>query len=76
MHSVCCNVALSKAVSWLRSLCSPQDWNYVVADDFEVTLELSKQKTPSDLNRLWQNNRQALLDYVVTAALGGWASFN
>jgi hypothetical protein len=63
----------SKPVSSLKVLWRQQDWNYVVAGDFEVTLELSKQKTPPDLKHLWQNNRQALLDYVLTAALGGWA---
>ena len=50
-----------------------QDYNYIVADCFEVTLELSQAKAPPEgkLHELWEDNREALLRFPLVAALGG-----
>lgn len=55
-----------------------QDYNYVWANCFEITLELSCCKYPptSELPKEWENNRESLLAFiekVVRAGLGvGW----
>ena len=53
--------------------CVFQDWNYIVGKCLELTLELSDNKWPPEMGlaALWEDNRQALLDFAVTAALGG-----
>ncbi|GAB4823357.1 hypothetical protein N2152v2_010403 [Parachlorella kessleri] len=62
---------ITNGAAWYGIYGGMQDWDYVAAGDFDVTLELSKNKTPSNLYQLWEDNRQSLLDYVLTAALGG-----
>lgn len=52
-----------------------QDYNYVWANCFEITLELSCCKYPptSELPKEWENNRESLLAFiekVVRAGLG------
>lgn len=43
-----------------------QDWNYLHTDDMELTLELGCYKFPpaADLPTYWQDNREALLQYI------------
>ena len=43
-----------------------QDWNYLHTNDFEITLEIGCFKYPrhEDLNRYWDDNRDALLAYI------------
>lgn len=43
-----------------------QDWNYVQAGTFEITLELSCTKYPNEneLPSFWDDNREALIDYI------------
>ncbi|NXX19350.1 CBPD Carboxypeptidase, partial [Podargus strigoides] len=43
-----------------------QDYNYVWADSFEITLELSCCKYPlsSELQQEWENNQEALLAFI------------
>ena len=50
-----------------------QDWNYVAAGTMAITLELSERKSrpASDLPALWEENREALIEYALAAALGG-----
>jgi len=47
---------------------SMQDWHYRYAGCNEVTIELSERKTPpaSRLASLWDDNREAILDYLET----------
>jgi hypothetical protein len=50
-----------------------QDWNYVVRNCFGITLELFEQKyrPEADLSKLWEENKDALLQLPLVAALGG-----
>jgi len=43
-----------------------QDFNYLSSNDFEITLELGCQKYPAakDLEKEWNNNRNALLNFM------------
>lgn len=43
-----------------------QDYNYVWANCFEITLELSCCKYPptSELQQEWENNRESLLAFI------------
>uniref|UniRef100_A0A8C8SCC2 Carboxypeptidase D n=1 Tax=Pelusios castaneus TaxID=367368 RepID=A0A8C8SCC2_9SAUR len=49
-----------------------QDYNYVWADCFEITLELSCCKYPlvSELEREWENNRESLLTFIEKVHMG------
>lgn len=50
-----------------------QDWNYVAAGCFEITLELSDNKWPvaATLSDLWHDNMDAFLAYALVTSLGG-----
>lgn len=48
-----------------------QDWNYVVAHCFEITLELNWIKGRANLPRLFDDNLQSLLNYALVSTLGG-----
>lgn len=43
-----------------------QDWNYLMTNDFEVTIELSCEKIidQSKLKDYWNENKYALLSYM------------
>uniref|UniRef100_A0A7M4F8C3 Carboxypeptidase D n=1 Tax=Crocodylus porosus TaxID=8502 RepID=A0A7M4F8C3_CROPO len=49
-----------------------QDYNYVWADCFEITLELSCCKYPpaSELQQEWENNRESLLTFIEQVHIG------
>lgn len=49
---------------------APEKWAFSL---LQVTLELTKIKTPPavTLAQLFENNREALLQYLLTAALAG-----
>lgn len=49
-----------------------QDWSYLGPGELHVTVELStvKYPAPSELETLWNNNRDALLAYMETADTG------
>lgn len=51
-----------------------QDYNYIVGDCFEVTLELNEKKNPavSQLERLWNENKQAFINFALVTAFGGF----
>lgn len=52
--------------SWYSVTGGMQDWNYVSAGCFEITIELGCEKFPSatELPRIWDENREALLRYI------------
>ncbi|NWY65234.1 CBPD Carboxypeptidase, partial [Erithacus rubecula] len=49
-----------------------QDYNYVWANCFEITLELSCCKYPptSELPKEWENNRESLLAFIEKVHIG------
>lgn len=53
-------------MQWYAVTGGMQDWNYVYADVFELTLELSCTKYPieKELQSYWEDNREALLQYI------------
>eukprot|EP00887_Chlorella_sp_A99_P003980 scaffold11.g3980.t1 len=62
--------------AWAAGPCRGQargDWNYIVAECMEITLELSLSKWPPEaqLPELWQDNRKALLEFAWAATYGG-----
>lgn len=50
-----------------------QDYNYVWANCFEITLELSCCKYPptSELQQEWENNRDSLLAFIEKVVRAG-----
>lgn len=52
--------------SWYSVTGGMQDWNYVAADVFEITLELGCDKFPteSELPNIWDENREPLIQYM------------
>ena len=55
-----------------------QDYTYRVASGYEILIELSCCKYPhdSELRRYWQENREALINYLMQVHIGqyltGW----
>jgi hypothetical protein len=50
-----------------------QDWDYLAASCMEITLELNNMKypPPSQLPKIWNENKEALVALPIAAALGG-----
>lgn len=50
-----------------------QDYNYIAGDCLEITLELSEKKRPpeSELEQMWLDNKNAMLDYAIASSFGG-----
>jgi hypothetical protein len=59
--------------SWYPVFGGMQDWLYLVAGTLEVTLELSQTKWPKgpELQAVWDDSREALLQYPLRAVFGG-----
>lgn len=67
------NGGTTNGAAWYPIYGSMQDWNYIVAGCFELTLELSPQKWPPEgtLPTLWSENREALIKLPILTSLGG-----
>lgn len=57
---------ITNGAAWYSVTGGMQDWNYLRAGVFEITLELGCFKFPpaSDLPGLWADNREAMLQYI------------
>lgn len=68
------NVGITNGAAWYPIYGSMQDWNYVVAKCMELTIESSEKKWPkeSELTDLWEDNKPAILNFVLKAAFSGF----
>jgi len=59
---------------WYPVYGSMQDYNYIMGNCMELTLELNERKYPdaSQLKVLWQQNKHAFLDFAIAAAFQGF----
>ena len=57
---------------WYSVVGSMQDYNYLVSNAFDVTLELSCTKDVSarELREEWKNNKEAMLKYMEATHMG------
>jgi carboxypeptidase D len=64
---------ITNGAAWYPIYGSMQDWNYLVAQCMELTIETSEKKWPAEekLPTLWEDNLPAMLAFIRTAGLGG-----
>lgn len=57
---------ITNGADWFSITGGMQDFNYVRANAFEITLELGCEKFPnaSSLSEYWQENKEALLNFI------------
>lgn len=57
---------ITNGAAWYAVTGGMQDWNYVFADVFEITLEVGCTKYPreNELPGYWEDNREALIQYI------------
>lgn len=57
---------ITNGAAWYSVTGGMQDWNYVFAGVYELTLELGCTKYPleADLPTYWEDNREALIQYI------------
>lgn len=63
---------ITNGAEWYPVAGGMQDWNYIVAGCLETTLEMGCCKVPRtrDLETLWIQNKDALINYLELAHLG------
>ncbi|KAB7494959.1 Carboxypeptidase D [Armadillidium nasatum] len=63
---------ITNGADWYNVYGGMQDWNYVEANCFEITLEVSCIKYPdvSTLNGFWNKNKEPLLQYIEQVHIG------
>ncbi|KNA15694.1 hypothetical protein SOVF_095880, partial [Spinacia oleracea] len=59
---------ITNGAAWYPIYGGMQDWNYIHAGCFELTLEISDNKWPnaSELSTIWEYNRMSMLNLVAT----------
>eukprot|EP00878_Enallax_costatus_P002023 GHUV01002187.1.p1 GENE.GHUV01002187.1~~GHUV01002187.1.p1 ORF type:complete len:558 (+),score=92.71 GHUV01002187.1:1290-2963(+) len=64
---------ITNGAQWYPVYGGMQDWNYIAGKCLAITLELSdnKWRPESDLPTLWDENKDALVEFPLAAALGG-----
>jgi len=63
---------ITNGAEWYVATGTLQDWVYYATDCIDVTLEIGDQKwpNPSQLDDLWDDNRESLMHYVRAARYG------
>ena len=63
---------ITNGAKWYSVVGSMQDYNYLVSNAFDVTLELScaKDVSASELREEWKNNKEAMLKYMEATHMG------
>ncbi|XP_024022850.1 carboxypeptidase SOL1 isoform X2 [Morus notabilis] len=64
---------ITNGASWYPIYGGMQDWNYIHAGSFELTLEISDNKWPpaNELATLWNYNRRSMLNLVLSLVQTG-----
>ncbi|KAH8032943.1 hypothetical protein HPB51_004083 [Rhipicephalus microplus] len=63
---------ITNGAAWYAVAGGMQDFNYLGSNDFEITVELGCRKFPpeSELQKEWEDNKQALLNFLWQAHIG------
>ncbi|KMT19605.1 hypothetical protein BVRB_1g012210 [Beta vulgaris subsp. vulgaris] len=64
---------ITNGAAWYPIYGGMQDWNYIHAGCFELTLEISDNKWPNatELSTIWEYNRMSMLNVVATTVKTG-----
>ncbi|MCL7027511.1 hypothetical protein MKW94_003793, partial [Papaver nudicaule] len=67
------NEGITNGAAWYPIYGGMQDWNYIHAGCFELTLEISENKWPNstELLTLWEYNRMSMLNLVASLVKTG-----